>query len=69
VSLVQGSDLADYFETLFDYGQAGPPAYLVFKNINYTIPSNLETMAEIQTTLASLNDTVISPIFSWVSQY
>ena len=47
VSLVQGSDLADYFDTLFDYGQAGPPAYLVFKNINYTIPENLETMAEI----------------------
>jgi hypothetical protein len=47
VSLIEGSDLFDYFDTLFDYGQAGPPAYLVFKNINYTIPENLENMAAI----------------------
>ena len=26
-------------------------------------------MAQIQTTLSGLNDTVISPIFSWVAQY
>ena len=26
-------------------------------------------MAEMQTTLAGLNDTVISPIYSWVSQF
>lgn len=67
MSLVEDSDLYDYFETLFDYGEAGPPAYLVFNNINYTHPGNLETMAEIQTTLAGLNDTVISPIYSWVA--
>ena len=37
VSLVEGSDTYDYFETLYDYGQAGAPAYLVFKNVDYTI--------------------------------
>ena len=41
VSLVAGSDLYDYFETLYVYGEAGPPAYLVFKNVNYTNPENL----------------------------
>jgi hypothetical protein len=44
VSLVENSDLYDYFETLFDYGQAGPPAYLVFNNLDYTIPQNIRVM-------------------------
>ena len=47
MSLVQDSDLYDYFESLFDYGEAGPPAYLVFRDVNYTIKENLETMADI----------------------
>lgn len=29
VSLVENSDTYDYFETLYTYGDAGPPAYLV----------------------------------------
>jgi Niemann-Pick C1 protein len=37
VSLVEGSDTFDYFETLYDYGDAGAPAYLVFKNVDYTV--------------------------------
>jgi Niemann-Pick C1 protein len=41
VSLVENSDTYDYFETLYSYGDAGPPAYLVFKNVNYTEPENL----------------------------
>mmetsp|Transcript_19333 Transcript_19333/g.13993 ORF Transcript_19333/g.13993 Transcript_19333/m.13993 type:complete len:121 (+) Transcript_19333:607-969(+) len=69
VSLVEGSDITHYFDTLFYIGEAGPPAYLVFNNINYTIQENLDYMSEIQIQLASLNDTVISPIYSWVSMY
>ena len=41
VGFVDGSDLYNYFETLFDYGGAGPPGYLVFNNVDYTIQSNL----------------------------
>jgi Niemann-Pick C1 protein len=41
VSLVSGSDLFDYFNTLFDYGNAGPPAYVIFNNVNYSDPDNL----------------------------
>lgn len=47
VSLVEGSDVFYYFNTLFDIGEAGPPAYLVFNNINYTIPENLDYMSQI----------------------
>jgi len=36
VTLVQGSTLYNYFDALNKYGEAGPPAYIVFKNLNYT---------------------------------
>ena len=42
VSLVEYSDTYDYFETLYDYGEAGPPAYLVFKNVDHTNQANLD---------------------------
>lgn len=42
VSLVSGSDIYDYFETLYTYGAAGPPAYVVFNNVNYTNQDNLK---------------------------
>lgn len=64
VSLVEGSDIYDYFETLYVYGDAGPPAYLVFKNINYTDPNNLPQMNLIAAELATLNNTVLPPIYS-----
>ena len=69
VSLVEGSDTYDYFETLYLYGDAGPPAYLVFKNVNYTNPDNLAQMNLIASELATLNDTVLAPVYSWTSAY
>lgn len=69
VSLVAGSDLYDYFETLYVYGEAGPPAYLVFKNVNYTNPENLVQMNAIAAELATLNDTVMAPVYSWVGGF
>jgi hypothetical protein len=47
VSLVSNSDIFEFFNTLYRFGDAGPPGYLVFKNIDYTYPGNLEKMAEI----------------------
>lgn len=38
VSFVSDSALYDYFETLYYYGDAGPPAYVIFNNVNYTDP-------------------------------
>ena len=69
VGFIEGSDLANYFETLFDYGGAGPPGYLVFNNVDYTIPSNLKNMSEMQVQLATLNGSVISPVYSWVTPF
>ena len=58
VSLVSGSDIYDYFETLYTYGEAGPPAYVIFNNVNYTNPDNLEQMQEINAELSALTDTI-----------
>lgn len=69
VSLVEGSDTYDYFETLYTYGEAGPPAYLVFKNVNYTNPDNIAQMNLIAAELATLNNTVLAPVYSWTGAY
>ena len=52
VSFVSGSALYDYFETLYTYGDAGPPAYVIFNNVNYTNPENLGNMSDISAELA-----------------
>jgi len=69
VSLVENSDTYDYFETLYLYGEAGPPAYIVFKDVDYTNSDNLDRMNEIASELATLSDTVLAPIYSWVGAY
>lgn len=69
VSLVSGSDIYDYFETLYTYGAAGPPAYVIFNNVNYTDSNNLEQMQEINAELSALTDTIQNPIYSWVSPF
>ena len=37
VSLVANSDVYDYFEALYDYGYAGPPGYVIFNNVDYSL--------------------------------
>lgn len=69
VSLVEGSDTFDYFETLYIYGEAGPPAYLVFKNVNYSVPSNIANLTFIAAELAALDDTVLPPVYTWVTPF
>lgn len=66
---MENSDTYDYFETLYLYGEAGPPAYIVFKDVDYTNSANLDRMNEIASELATLSDTVLAPIYSWVGAY
>jgi len=69
VSLVSGSDIFDYFETLFTYGNAGPPGYVIFNNVDYNNPDNLKQMELINAELSGLNNTIQSPIYSWVTPF
>jgi hypothetical protein len=54
---------------LFDYFDAGPPAYVIFNHVNYSDPNNLEQMELINAELSTLNDTIQSPIYSWVGPF
>lgn len=67
--MITDSDTFDFFNTFNKYGEAGPPAYLVFKNINYTDEENLNTLSDISDGLSQLNDTVVKPVFSWVKSF
>ena len=67
--MVSGSDIFDYFDTLFEYGNAGPPAYVILKNVDYNDEENLKQLELINAELAGLNDTIQSPIYSWVSPF
>ena len=58
VSLVSGSDIFDYFDTLFEYGNAGPPAYVILNNVDYNDAENFEQLELINAELAGLNDTI-----------
>ena len=69
VDLIDGSDTFKYFENLNTYGDAGPPGYLVFKNVNYTDEKNLAYLDEINDGLSLLKDTVVPPVFSWVQPF
>ena len=69
MSLVENSDTYDYFETLYLYGEAGAPAYIVFKDVDYTNEANLDTMNLIASEMATLNDTVLAPVYSWVGAF
>ena len=47
VSVIQDSNLFNYFTHLDDYGEVGPPAYIVFKNVDYENEENLTNMEEL----------------------
>ena len=42
--IVKDSDSYDYFKTNYAYSETGPPAYVVFKNVDYDDPENFNTM-------------------------
>ena len=66
---MSGSDIFDYFETLYAYGFAGPPGYVVFNHVNYTSTDNINQLELIDSSLAALSNTIQSPIYSWVTPF
>lgn len=69
VMLPEGSDPFDYFNMQEIFGEVGPPAYLVFKNVDYTDEENLDTLSDIADGLSQANETVIKPVYSWVKTF
>jgi hypothetical protein len=67
--LPTGSYLAPYFKDLAHLGDAGPPAYLVLQNINYTHPQAFSAISNFAQGLGALNDVLVPPVYSWVGDY
>lgn len=67
-TVTQGGDLFRYFVAQADYVDAGPPSYLVFYNINFSNPVNLELIDKMSDHISSLS-TVIPPLYSWYRDF
>ncbi len=58
--------LVDYYNTEFSLGEAGPPAYLVMKDLDYADPTVRNAIRNVSTQLAHLQGYVQTPIYSWL---
>jgi len=58
--------LVDYYNTEFSLGEAGPPAYLVLKDLDYADPVVRDAIRNVSTQLAHLQGYVQTPIYSWL---
>lgn len=68
VSVIEGSKIYEYFNSQAEFIDVGPPAYLVFDNIDYNNKENLELMDQINNNIARLS-TVVPPVFSWYKDF
>lgn len=67
-TVTQNSDLYNYFHTQADFVDVGPPAYLVFYNIDYNNEKNLQLLENLVDNIAILSS-VEAPIFSWFKDF
>ena len=67
-TVTQYSDLYNYFHTQADFVDVGPPAYLVFYNIDYSSQKNLDLLENLSDNIAILSS-VEAPIFSWFKDF
>ena len=67
-TVTQNSSLYKYFHTQAEYVDVGPPAYLVFYNIDYLNQDNIKLFESLSDNIAILSS-VEAPIFSWLKDF
>lgn len=67
--LPTNSYLSPYFHDLAHLGDAGPPAYLVLQNVNYTHPDAFANISKLATDLDALTNVLVPPVYSWVASF
>jgi len=65
--LPTGSYLESYFDQQAQFGDAGPPAYIVLQNVDYESPATAPALTHIQQQLAAATDIINGPIYSWMA--
>ena len=68
VSVIQGSNIYNYFDSQNKYGEVGPPAYLVLYNVDYRNENNLLIIDELSDQLSQLTS-VKPPVYSWYKDF
>ena len=69
ITTISGSNLYQYFEEYSKWSDAGPVAYIVFKNVNYTNAHNRDIMDRMADALAQMKKTVQPPVYSWLKNF
>ncbi len=68
--LPTGSYLAPYFDALAHQGAAGPPAYLVLQDVNYTHPRAFPAITDFANNIAKrASKVLVPPVYSWVTDF
>lgn len=68
VTVIQESQLYNYFSSQIDFVDVGPPAYLIFNNVDYSLEENQKIIDELVDNLSQLS-TVSPPVYSWYKDY
>lgn len=68
-SVTTDSDIFKYFAAQEKLVDAGPPAYLVFRDVNYTHPETTKNIFDLLDVLSAQSDTVQKPVFSWLKSF
>ncbi len=68
-SVTTDSDIYNYFSAQENLVDAGPIAYLVFRDINYTDTNTTQAIFDLLDVLSAQSDSVQKPITSWLKAF
>ena len=68
-TVTTNSNIYNYFYSQEKLVDAGPPAYLVFRDIDYTDEKTIANIFDLMDVLSTKNDTIQKPIFSWLKSF
>ncbi len=65
--LPTGSYLENYFNQQAQFGDAGPPAYIVLQNVDYSNAETGPALTRLQQQLAAATKVINGPVYSWMA--
>ena len=69
LALPDGSYLTTYFDQQSTLGDAGPPAYIVLQNVNYSHPDALDAIDTVVRGVTAQSDVIEAPVYNWFQAF
>jgi len=69
VSVPEDSPVYNFFVDQAAFGEIGPEAFVVFKNVDFEDSDNIAVIEELETDLSRLSCCVVPPIYDWYHQF